>query len=85
MDAGGAMELESFFAHAKAKAKCARRAEDRLNSYGSRLLEHGKWRRATIPLQFSINETHRIYNRKKALRLSLRSRKHPMTGTWPVS
>ena len=52
MDAGGAMELESFFAHAKAKAKCARRAEDRLNSYGSRLLEHGKWRRAIISAIF---------------------------------
>jgi len=52
MDAGGAMELESFFAHEKAKAKCARRAEDRLNSYGNRLLEHGKWRRAAIPAIF---------------------------------
>jgi hypothetical protein len=28
---------------------------------------------------------NRIQDRKKALRLSLRSRKRPMTGTWPVS
>ncbi len=37
------------------------------------------------PCNFSTNETHLIQNRKKALRLSLRSRKRPMTGTWPVS